>query len=117
MNVGVGFSNAKQLATSRFVIRNAEGFILGSGFRVHNLVTTTITTEVIAALHGLQFASDMSFLQVWAGSFSGYRFEFTTHQGNFVAYALAEEGMRRLEDCFWVEDARMEAEELADVDR
>ncbi|MBA0877753.1 hypothetical protein Goshw_026330 [Gossypium schwendimanii] len=88
--------------------------------------------EAIAALHGLQFASDMGFshvilesdskltiknltfpggdysetrsvtfdVKVWARSFSGCRFEFTARQGNSVTHALAEEGMRRLEDCF-----------------
>lgn len=56
-------------------------------------------------------------VKVWVGSFSGYCFEFTVHQGNSVAHALVEEGMRGLEDCFWVEDAPMEAKELADVDR
>ncbi|PPD77597.1 hypothetical protein GOBAR_DD25480 [Gossypium barbadense] len=82
------------------------------GFRVHNLVTTATMAEVIAVLHGIQFASE------WVlRSFSGYCFEFTVHQGNSVAHALVEEGMRGLEDCFWVEDAPMEAKELADVDR
>ncbi|MBA0865624.1 hypothetical protein Goshw_013892 [Gossypium schwendimanii] len=32
MNVDTGFSVAKQLATSGFVIKNEEGLIVGSGF-------------------------------------------------------------------------------------
>ncbi|MBA0775911.1 hypothetical protein Gotri_010996 [Gossypium trilobum] len=91
---------------------------------LHVLVTTATMAEAIAVLHGIQFASEWVLrrlfwrdVKVWAGSFSGYCFEFTVRQGNSVAHALAEEGMRRLEDCFWVEDAPMEAKELADVDR
>ncbi|MFQ6651661.1 hypothetical protein Gotur_023896 [Gossypium turneri] len=70
INVDTGFSAAKQLATSGFVIKNEEG-----------LINT----------------------KVWAGSFSGCRFNFTMRKGNSVAHALAKKGLMTLEDCFWVE--------------
>ncbi|MBA0692534.1 hypothetical protein Goari_010087, partial [Gossypium aridum] len=37
-------------------------------------------------------------------------------KGNSVAHALAKKGLMTLECCFWVEDASMEAKELADAD-
>ncbi|MBA0590803.1 hypothetical protein Gorai_019495 [Gossypium raimondii] len=49
-------------------------------------------------------------------NFSNFRFEYNAHEGNSVAYVLVEEGMKRLEDRFWVEDAPMKAKELADSD-
>ncbi|MBA0596336.1 hypothetical protein Gorai_013161 [Gossypium raimondii] len=58
---------------------------------------------------------------VWSGeksgSFSGCRFNFTKRKCNSVAHALAKKGLMTLEVCFSVEDASMEAKELADADR
>ncbi|KAG8479649.1 hypothetical protein CXB51_029410 [Gossypium anomalum] len=50
-------------------------------------------------------------------NFSECRFQFVAREGNSVAHAMAEEGLRRLEDCFWVEDAPVKASDLAASDR
>ncbi|KAH1121998.1 hypothetical protein J1N35_005158 [Gossypium stocksii] len=49
---------------SGFIIRNDEGFIMGSRFQGHNLVYSDVIAEALAALHGLQFALDLGFTNV-----------------------------------------------------
>ncbi|MFQ6645194.1 hypothetical protein Gotur_020014 [Gossypium turneri] len=39
-------------------------------------------------------------VKAWARNFSDCYFEYTVRQGNSVAHALVEEGIRRLEDYF-----------------
>ncbi|MBA0619363.1 hypothetical protein Godav_028548 [Gossypium davidsonii] len=68
LNVVSGFSIARQKAVSGSIIKNEEGNILGSGFRVHHLVGTVALAEAIALLHGVQFASEMGFRYVIAES-------------------------------------------------
>ncbi|KAK5787057.1 hypothetical protein PVK06_041708 [Gossypium arboreum] len=149
LNVDAGFSIVRQKAVLSFIIKNEEGNILGSEFRVHHLVRTVALAEAIALLHGVQFASEMGFRYVIAESdsrvvinkinskednysetrpltwdlkastrnFSECRFQFVAREGNSDAHAMAEEGLRRLEDCFWVEDALVKASDLAASDR
>ncbi|KAA3487801.1 reverse transcriptase [Gossypium australe] len=50
-------------------------------------------------------------------NFSSCRFEFVARDGNSAAHAMAVEGLKRYEDFFWVEDARVTALEMADSDQ
>ncbi|MBA0876515.1 hypothetical protein Goshw_010923 [Gossypium schwendimanii] len=54
--------------------------------------------------------------KAWERNFSNFLFEYNVHEGNSVAYALVEEGLKRLVDHFWVEDGPMKAKELANSD-
>ncbi|MBA0779447.1 hypothetical protein Gotri_003697 [Gossypium trilobum] len=72
--------------------------------------------KVTARFHGVQFTSEIG-CKGMGKNFFGCRFEYTVRQGNSIAHALVEEGMRRLDDYFWVEDAPRKAKELADFDR
>ncbi|MBA0880904.1 hypothetical protein Goshw_019659 [Gossypium schwendimanii] len=106
------FSAAKQIAALGFIFRNEEGEIIRSGFRTNTLVKSVVMAEAIAMLHGIQFASEMGFMQVilesdskidvkaLARSFLVCRFEFIAREGNTVAHGMAEEGMWRLENCY-----------------
>ncbi|MBA0755499.1 hypothetical protein Gogos_021255 [Gossypium gossypioides] len=64
VNVDAGVSIANNRVVTDFIIRNDEGFIMGSGFQRHNLVLSVVIAEAIAVLHGLQFALDMGFSRV-----------------------------------------------------
>ncbi|KAH1084160.1 hypothetical protein J1N35_023921 [Gossypium stocksii] len=50
-------------------------------------------------------------------NFSECHFQFVVRERNSVTHATTEEGLRRLEDCFWVEDAPVKASDLAASDR
>lgn len=52
------------MTTSGFVIRNKERHILGYGFRVHDLTTTTAMAKVTAMFHEVQFTSEIGFMHV-----------------------------------------------------
>ncbi|MBA0881585.1 hypothetical protein Goshw_027434 [Gossypium schwendimanii] len=65
INVDARLSVAKKKNTvSGFIIRNKEGFIMGSRFKGHNLVRSVVIAEAIAVLHRLQFALDLGFTNV-----------------------------------------------------
>nr|KJB20572.1 hypothetical protein B456_003G154500 [Gossypium raimondii] len=118
INVDAGLSVANNRAVLGFIIRNAEGFIMG-----HNLVHSMVIAEAIAVLDGLQFALDMGFSKVilesdsrlvvnniqkssedysesrpftWdvknlARKFLCCRFQFVAREGNGAAHALVVE--------------------------
>ncbi|MBA0752233.1 hypothetical protein Gogos_001087 [Gossypium gossypioides] len=141
------FSTARQKAISGFIIRDEEGNIMGSGFRIHHLVRTVALAKATALLLDVQFASRMGFKYVIAESsrmvinninsneedyskprlltwdlkastrnFSECHFQFVARKGKSIVHAMTEEGLRRLEDYFWVEDAPMKAFDLAASD-
>lgn len=58
------YSAAKQLATLGFIVRDEDGLILGFGFKVHDLAITATMAELLAVLHGLQFASELGFTKI-----------------------------------------------------
>ncbi|MBA0753549.1 hypothetical protein Gogos_020439 [Gossypium gossypioides] len=64
INVDAGLSIVKNRAVTGFIIRNDEGFIMGSSFQRHNLVHSVAIAEAITVLHGLHFALDMGFSKV-----------------------------------------------------
>ncbi|MBA0818947.1 hypothetical protein Gohar_021537 [Gossypium harknessii] len=100
---------------SGFIIRNDEGFIMGSGFQGHNLVHSVVIAEALVVLHELQFALDLGFTNVILESDS--RLVFIARERNGAAHAMAVEGMRTEGDLFWVEDAPLKALEVADSER
>ncbi|KAG8486428.1 hypothetical protein CXB51_019888 [Gossypium anomalum] len=61
INVDAGLSVAKKRVVSGFIIRNEKGFIMGSGFKGHNLVRSVVIAEAFVVLHGLQFELDLGF--------------------------------------------------------
>ncbi|MBA0672117.1 hypothetical protein Goklo_007348 [Gossypium klotzschianum] len=91
------------------LLRNKEGFIMGLGFKGHNLVRSVVIAEAIAVLHGLQFALDLGFTNVILESDSKLK--------EMGQPAMAVEGLRADEDSFWVEDAPLKVLEVADSDR
>ncbi|KAK8351233.1 hypothetical protein V6Z12_A05G019700 [Gossypium hirsutum] len=64
INVDAGVSVAKKRAVSGFIIRNDEGFIMGSGFQEHYLVQSVVMAKALAVLHRLQFALNLGFPKV-----------------------------------------------------
>ncbi|MBA0636001.1 hypothetical protein Godav_024682 [Gossypium davidsonii] len=110
------------------LLRNKEGFIMGLGFKGHNLVRSVVIAEAIAVLHGLQFALDLGFTNVilenhslgmpriWRGIFLIVDFN-SLREKEMGQPAMAVEGLRADEDSFWVEDAPLKVLEVADSDR
>ncbi|MBA0760086.1 hypothetical protein Gotri_022868 [Gossypium trilobum] len=122
INVDAGLLIAKKRAVSGFIIRNGEGFIMGSGFQRHNLVHSVVIAEALAILHGLQFALDLGFSNVilesdsrlvdaknLARKFQCCRFQFIAREGNGAAHVMVVQGMRAEGDSFWVEDEPLKA--------
>ncbi|KAK8369074.1 hypothetical protein V6Z12_A01G087500 [Gossypium hirsutum] len=64
INVDAGIFAVNNRAVLRFIIRNDEGFVMGLGFKGHNLVHSVVIAEAIAVLHRLQFVLDMGFSKV-----------------------------------------------------
>ncbi|MBA0829777.1 hypothetical protein Goarm_014359, partial [Gossypium armourianum] len=85
--------------------------------------------EALAAVHGLRFALEIGFLFVILESgskleakelsklFVDCQFNFIARLGNQAAHAMAQDGMRRMEDCFWVEEALVLVTTAVDEER
>ncbi|KAH1092119.1 hypothetical protein J1N35_019376 [Gossypium stocksii] len=101
VNVNAWLPVAKKRAVLGFIIKNDEGFIMGSGIQEHNLVHSVVTVEAIVVLHGLNLP------WIW----------FIAREGNGAAHAMVVEGMRTEGDSFWVEDAPLKALEVVDSNR
>ncbi|MBA0785822.1 hypothetical protein Gotri_026317 [Gossypium trilobum] len=100
VNVDAGFLATKQMGFMQVIIESSSKITKKNiTFQEEDYSETRLVTWDVRA---------------WERNFSNFRFEYNAHEGNSVAYALVEEGMKRLEDRFWVEDAPMKAKELAD---
>ncbi|MBA0752936.1 hypothetical protein Gogos_021277, partial [Gossypium gossypioides] len=64
INVDARLSVAKKRVVSGFIIRNDEGFIMGSEFQGHNLVHSVVIAKALVVLYKLQFALDLGFTNV-----------------------------------------------------
>lgn len=147
INVDAGHKVSQQLASSGFIAKDENGQVLGSGHCMHYLVGSIALVESLALLQGIRFASEMGFTQVlmesdsrlainhvlkednsdsravtwdilsWARQFRRCHFEFVTRTGNSAAYAMAVKGLRRCEDCFWVEEVPAGVQAFVDSDR
>lgn len=64
INVDVSFSALTHKAASGFIIRNNEGQIMGSGYKLHHLVSSVVLAKAMVVLDGLHFAKDLGFMHV-----------------------------------------------------
>ncbi|MBA0574730.1 hypothetical protein Golob_007013 [Gossypium lobatum] len=81
LNFDTTFHGQSRQSYSGFVVRNAQGQVLGSGMVRNNFVSDPFVGEVLACLDGLRFATDMGWPHILAKARSTFR-----------------------EVCFWVED-------------
>ncbi|KAG8493393.1 hypothetical protein CXB51_010826 [Gossypium anomalum] len=79
---------SNQKAASGIIIQNKMGQIMGSCFRIHNLFSLVFMVEAVAVL-----------------------------DGNTVAHVMTAEGLKSIEDRFWVEDVPLGVTDLAASDR
>ncbi|MBA0805000.1 hypothetical protein Gohar_004546 [Gossypium harknessii] len=61
LNFDTAFHAQSRQSSSGFVVRNAQGQVLGSGMVRNNFVSDPFMGEMLACLDGLRFATDMGF--------------------------------------------------------
>lgn len=61
LNFDTTFHGQSHQSYSGFVVRNAQGQVLGSGMVRNNFVSDPFVGEVLACLDGLHFPTDMGF--------------------------------------------------------
>ncbi|KAA3461882.1 reverse transcriptase [Gossypium australe] len=61
LNFDTSFHAQSRQSSSGFVVRNAQGQVLGSGMVQNNFVSDPFMGEMLACLDGLRFATDMGF--------------------------------------------------------
>lgn len=64
LNVDASVSITNHMAATGFLIRNERRQIMGSGHRIHHLVSSVVMAEALAARDGLLFAKDLGFTKV-----------------------------------------------------
>ncbi|MBA0818568.1 hypothetical protein Gohar_019511 [Gossypium harknessii] len=87
-----------------------------------NLVRSVVITEATAILHELQFALDLGSTNVILESDSKLEIFFLSIsircvKRKWAAHAMAVEGLRTIEDSFWVENVPLKVLEVANSDR
>ncbi|KAH1091123.1 hypothetical protein J1N35_018380 [Gossypium stocksii] len=90
-------------------VNEIEADFGGSGTRVSLVLTLQLPIacvgEALAAVHGLRFTLEIGFLSVILESDSKSSIQFIARSGNQAAHLMARDGMTRMEDYSWVEEA------------
>ncbi|KAA3461445.1 Polynucleotidyl transferase, Ribonuclease H fold [Gossypium australe] len=117
VNVDAGIFVTKNRTVLGFIIRNEEGFIMGSGFKGHHLTRLVMIAEAMTVLHGFQFALDLGFTKVILESDSRLIVQNIQQISNRTSHAMAVERLQNEADLLWVEDAPLKVVEVVVSDR
>ncbi|MBA0602576.1 hypothetical protein Gorai_002752 [Gossypium raimondii] len=105
---------------------------MGACSRLTCQVPTAFAVEALAVIHGLRFAFELGFQSVilegdssaliWEAKEFSKLFEVcrcicAARSGNMAAHAMAQDGLTRREDRFWVEEAPLLVAAVADEGR